>query len=159
MSQAVHSDDPTLHINELLTNLTKFQTLLEQEASILKLQDANQLYDLLIQKQTLSDQINQQVLSLESQYGLDSNLYQLIEHDDFDNLSLTNQANLKEILRLAENCKDLNTRNGYTIQALGSLNTELTQLFNSATQTPSVSLYNASGEKKQGGNKASLGKA
>lgn len=159
MSQAVHSDDPTLHINELLINLTKFQTLLEQEASILKLQDANQLYDILIQKQTIADEINQQVTGLESQYGLDSNLYQLTENEKFQQLSAINQANLKKVTSLAESCKDLNMRNGYTIQALESLNTELSNLFNSATQASSVSLYTARGERKHGGNKASLGKA
>nr|BAM15159.1 hypothetical protein [uncultured microorganism] len=159
MSQTVHPHDLTLHLNELFEKLTAFQAILENEAQLLKQHDLNSLVDMLPKKQAQSDNINQLVQNIETQFGLPSNLNELAKHIELKNQPQTTQQTLVEIVEIAEVCRNLNIRNGITIQALDNINAQLTNLFTDNPATP-VSLYNASGVKKQsGGNKATLGKA
>lgn len=159
MSQTVHPHDLTLHLNELFEKLTKFHSILENEAQLLKQHDLNSLVDLLTQKQTQSEQINNLVQQIETQFDLPSNLNELSKHIELQKFPQTTQQNLIKIVEVAEVCRNLNIRNGTTIQALDNINAQLTNLFTDNPATP-VSLYNASGVKKHSSNsKASLGKA
>lgn len=159
MSQTVHPNDLTLHLNELFENLTSFQSTLEHEAQLLKQHDLNQLVDLLPKKQILSDKIDQLVEAFETQFKMPSNLNELAKHIEIQNQPQTTQQNLANIIEIAETCRHLNMRNGITIQALDNINAQLTNLFTDHSATP-VSLYNSSGIKKHSSNsKATLGKA
>ncbi|MBE0494211.1 MAG: flagellar export chaperone FlgN [Thiomicrospira sp.] len=159
MSQTVHPHDLTLHLHELFEKLTAFQTILENESQQLQQHDIEALVSLLPKKQTASENINQLVLEIEAQFGLPSNLNELASHSNFVSQPQPTQQTLIKIIELAESCKNLNMRNGITIQALDNINAQLTNLFTDHSATP-VSLYNASGVKKQsGGHKATLGKA
>jgi flagellar biosynthesis/type III secretory pathway chaperone len=158
MSQTVHPNALTLHLNELFENLTEFHSILENESKQLQQHDIDALVGLLPKKQNLSENINKLVLEINTKFGLPSNLNDLANHADFSMQPATAQQNLVNVIGLAEDCKNLNMRNGITIQALDNINAQLTNLFTDNT-TP-VSLYNASGVKKNtSGHKSTLGKA
>lgn len=158
MSQAVHQHDLTLHLNELLDGLKDFQVILDNEALLLKQHEMGLLLELLPKKQKQSDALDRLVKQIETKFNLPPNLTMLSTHPDFLRQNQESQKQLSEISLLAEVCKNLNMRNGITIQALDNINTQLTNLFSSGYTAP-ISLYNASGEKKQSGSKATLGKA
>lgn len=158
MNQTAHPHDLTLHLSELFENLTAFHAILKNEALLLKQHELNQLVDLLPKKQTQSDKINDLVQQVETLFNLPSNLNDLLIRITEQNYPQSLQKNLVNIIDLAESCRDLNMRNGITIQALDNINAQLTNLFTDNSATP-VSLYTASGTKKHSSSKATLGKA
>ncbi len=158
MSSATQQNDLTLHLSELLASLTKFYDVLGAESNALFNNDSALLFEISQQKEAQSNQISLQIKQLESSFGLPTNLVTLQNSDELKSQPRSAQQVLEKIIELSESCKELNMRNGITIQALFNLNSQMIEIL-SGNESPSVSLYNATGAKKHGGTKSSLGKA
>lgn len=158
MSTAAQKNDLTLHLSELLASLTKFYDVLGAESKALLNNDSALLFEISQQKEARSNQISLQIKQLESSFGLPTHLVTLQNSDELKSQSRNTQQILEKIIELSESCKELNMRNGITIQALFNLNSQMIEIL-SGNESPSVSLYNATGAKKHGGTKSSLGKA
>jgi flagellar biosynthesis/type III secretory pathway chaperone len=157
MSIAVHNNDLTLHLSELRNQLSDFLNTLQDESHALKKNNIEQLIEILSKKQSLSEHISVQTTQIETAFGLPSQLTEL-RQSCLDKKAKDCVELVDEIIQLSQECKDLNMRNGITIQAIENINAQMINIF-TQPQEGSVSLYNASGEKKAANSKASLGKA
>lgn len=158
MSSATQKNDLTLHLSELLKSLTEFYDILNAEAKCLLSADSALLYDISKQKEQQSNDITLLIQQLESTFQLPSNLLELQNSAELKSQPYSTQNLVEKILTLSESCKNMNVRNGITIQALFNINAQMIELL-SGNESPSVSLYNATGSKKHSGTKSSLGKA
>lgn len=158
MLSASQKNDLTLHLSELLTSLNKFYDILGAESKALLNNDSALLFEISQQKESQSNQISTQIKQLKSSFGLPTNLLELQNTDTLKSHPANTLQVLAKIINLSESCKELNIRNGITIQALFNLNSQMIEIL-SGNESPSVSLYNATGAKKHGGTKSSLGKA
>lgn len=144
MIQAAEIDKISPLLAQLLDSLKEFQTLLNTEAGLLKLQDTVPLTELLIQKEQLSGKITETFNALMSNFSPSLPLNEFILSDTFKQLPLSIQKNFSDVTTLAIDCQHQNTTNGITVQALANFNQTLLHIFKG--QDPSEKTYSASGQ-------------
>lgn len=158
MLNAAQINEFTLHLAELRSNLSKFHQLLKTESECLKKNDTDALIPLLNQKQNLAEHISDSLAKITSEHKLSNNVSELLNFCKTQNLASSSQQTAQEIIELTEQCKQLNMRNGLTIQAIENINLQMLNLL-TQQQKGDVNLYNSSGETHASHNKATLGKA
>lgn len=159
MTNTVDFTSLTTHANQLFSSLTRFQTLLEQEASFLKSNQVDQLPSLLEEKSQLSVEVNNIFQSFIDQIPQDnSTLDQLTESEIFQTFPSGLQQQVTSIIEKINLCHDLNLSNGMTVQILSNLNQVSLNILTGQGNTDSSS-YGASGEKHKAKNKTTLGQA
>lgn len=160
MTQLVDAQKISPPLSQLLESLAEFESVLDQEETILKSTDISPLTDLLKQKETLSDQVNRQFSDVSNQFSNDLlSLNEFIQLDSYHQLPSTIQKQIKQAIELATTCHEKNIRNGMTVQSLNNINQAFLNLFTG--QDPNAQTYGAQGQAKHGeSNKANpLGKA
>lgn len=160
MTLAVDAQKISPPLCQLLESLAEFESVLDQEDTILKSADITPLAEVLKQKEQLSDQVNQQFSELSNQFSDDLlSLNEFIQLDSYQTLPAELQQQIQQAIDLATICHEKNIRNGMTVQSLNNINQAFLNLFTG--QDPNAQTYGAQGQAKSGENKkpGSLGKA
>lgn len=155
-------DDKTLslHTRQLFDALTQFKSLLENEATLLKQFNVEDLPTLLEQKSSLSETIEQHFKQLNTGLGAQTpkRLDDWLQDEIFSNLSTPLQKTFTDLIQLTNECHDLNQANGMTVQTLNNLNQAALDILTGQT-APSSQIYGASGERQKSKKQTTLGKA
>jgi len=143
-----------------LTHLLKqFSEILDQESDVIKKNQANQLVQITQSKQDLAEQLNSLTNELDQTLANQNlNLASLVSSPSFTLFSQEQQAEIKQLLELIQQCHDKNLANGMSIQILSNINKHTLDLISGKHQQD-VKLYSSSGEKTTTGNQSTLGKA
>jgi len=162
MSQVTETKDIPQRLTQLLEHLRMFDSILDQEAEVLKASDISPLITLLEQKETLSETLTEEFNILSKSLSPDENvqlsLQELLLVDSVKNLSTQTQQHLQEAVDSAIKCHEKNVINGMTVQALKNMNQTLLNVFTGQDQNAQT--YGASGKTATSETKSNpLGKA
>ncbi len=159
MTQTIDLNKLSQHVNQLFVLLCQFETVLNQESTILKSSDLSSLSDITLEKESLTQKIDLefQVLNKKLTPKIHS-LNELLESDFFQTFPTELQKTIQETTEKIVQCSDQNLANGMSIQALSNINQTVLQLFSG--QNPQNKTYSASGESQITDNTSrTLGKA
>lgn len=150
----------SLHSRQLFDALTKFKTVLTQEATLLKSFNVEELPTLLAQKSSLSESIEHHFKALNACLGAQTpkKLDDWLSDDHFGLLSTSLQKTFTDLIQLTNQCHDLNQANGMTVQTLNNMNQAALDILTGQAE-PASQIYGASGERKKSKQQTSLGKA
>ncbi|MDG4812921.1 flagellar protein FlgN [Hydrogenovibrio sp. 3SP14C1] len=162
MTQVTDTKDIPQRLDQLLEDLNTFESILDQEASVLKTSDISPLISILEQKETLSERLTQSFNWLSTNLSPDNSvrlsLKELLLVDSVQNLSEKTQRQLQHAVDLATQCYEKNIINGMTVQALKNMNQTLLNVFTGQDQNAQT--YGSSGKAATSETKSNpLGKA
>ncbi|WFE67881.1 flagellar export chaperone FlgN [Thiomicrospira sp. R3] len=149
-----HLNKLSLQLEQLGTGLTEFKDLLVQETSFLSNNDISSLNQITLKKQSLADNLEDQITTIQQIYPIN---FADLDNPELDNLPPEQRFQINKIANLSNQCFHLNRKNGMIIAALTSLNTEL--LNQLSPEESKVNLYGASGKTKKPDTKKTLGTA
>lgn len=143
----------------LIHLLKQFSEILDQESDFIKKNQADQLIHVTQSKQDLAERLNSLTNELDETLANKSlKLISLVDSPSFALFSLEQQAEIKQLLVLIQQCHDKNLANGMSIQILSNINEHTLNLISGKHQQD-VKLYGSSGEKTTTGSQSTLGKA
>lgn len=162
MTQATETKDIPQRLDQLLEDLNAFESILDQEANVLKTSDISPLTSILEQKETLSERLTQSFNWLSTNLSPDNtvqlSLKELLLVDSVQNLSEKTQRQLQNAVDLATQCHEKNIINGMTVQALKNMNQTLLNVFTGQDQNAQT--YGSTGKAATAETKSNpLGKA
>ena len=162
MTQATETKDIPQRLDQLLEDLNTFESILDQEASVLKTSDISPLISILEQKETLSERLTESFNWLSTNLSPDNtvrlSLKELLLVDAVQNLSEKTQRQLQDAVDLATQCHEKNVINGMTVQALKNMNQTLLNVFTGQDQNTQT--YGSTGKAAAAETKSNpLGKA
>ncbi|UQB42654.1 flagellar export chaperone FlgN [Thiomicrospira microaerophila] len=150
----INRNELSLQLEQLMTDLETFKSLLEQESLLLNHNKIPQLNEILLQKQSIADQLDEKIAKLQDQFSIS-----LIEYSQLPTSNLTSDQHqiINIIINLSNQCFQLNRKNGMIISGLSHLNNELLRQL--APDENNINLYGASGKTKASDTKKTLGTA
>lgn len=155
----INTHSLTSQVEELISLLDAFKTVLSQEEKAIKSADAEKLTKISQDKQTIAVSLNDTGLAIEeSLAGEATNLVDFSVTERFSELAKPLQDIIKKAINLTIDCHDKNLANGMSIKILSNINQHAIDLVSGKPQQE-VKLYGSSGEKTQSGQQTTLGKA
>jgi flagella synthesis protein FlgN len=147
------------HLDALNGLLDAFESVLEQEAALLKDHASEALHPILERKAQLAEQLDRQFQQLETLLPPASGHFaDLVRNQAFARQAPKLQHQAETFLSRSQRCNDLNIANGISIQILNNINQVSIELM--AGQTDNApDLYGRSGQSKSSKSSSTLGKA
>lgn len=160
MNTRVDEQALTLKTRQLLDAMSQFKEILQQESNLLKKFNIENLPALLEKKSALSETIEDTFKQLNLCLGSESpkTLDAWLTSDIFATLPKELQKNFKELIKITNECHDMNLANGMTVQTLNNLNQASLNILTGQTAA-SGQVYGATGERQKSKTQTSLGKA
>jgi len=151
MNPAVNLEDISQNLDQLLENLSQFETLLDQEAKHLHKVDPESLLALLEKKEALSEKVSSQFEALSNTLSPNANetlsLKELLLIDIIQSLPRKTIQKLETVNEQAVKCYKKNTANGVAVHALSNMNQSVLNLLKGQPQNNQT--YSASGKPSQ----------